>query len=307
MTSLNLPICAAVIGAQATRTTHPQVVNGFARLFSVLLDRTFTIKTPFILKTKTEILADLKASGHADLIEKSVSCTRTWTTTKLHNHCGTCSQCIDRRLAVLAAGCERFDDVDKYEVELLTGERKTTAERTMIERYIGKATEIADISDATRFFIQSSEACRVLCHMDGRPDDTARQVFELCKRHATKVCEVVDAEIERHASDLRGGGLPTTCLLRLICGTPRTQVDYVPTSDDLLVLGVLASARKTMNQTEIVGALKLKGTPISRRSLGPIVARQEQAGLIEYPQGKPKGAVITARGRNCFSLSAHTD
>ena len=32
--SLNLPLAAQVVGARATRTTHPQVLNGFERLFS---------------------------------------------------------------------------------------------------------------------------------------------------------------------------------------------------------------------------------------------------------------------------------
>jgi hypothetical protein len=32
--SLNLPVSAQAIGARATRTTHPRVLNGFAELFT---------------------------------------------------------------------------------------------------------------------------------------------------------------------------------------------------------------------------------------------------------------------------------
>src|ERR1043166_7267841 len=39
--SLNLPPSPQVIGARATRTTHPQVLNGFSRLFSFLAGKTF--------------------------------------------------------------------------------------------------------------------------------------------------------------------------------------------------------------------------------------------------------------------------
>jgi hypothetical protein len=36
ITSLNLPICEQVVGARASRTTHPQALNGFSKLFGLL-------------------------------------------------------------------------------------------------------------------------------------------------------------------------------------------------------------------------------------------------------------------------------
>ena len=47
--------------------------------------------------------------------------------TMLHPHCGQCSQCIDRRFAILAAGQEHEDPAEAYKVDLFLGERESRA------------------------------------------------------------------------------------------------------------------------------------------------------------------------------------
>jgi hypothetical protein len=121
--SFNLPISAQVVGARATRTTHPQVINGFAKIFSALAGKPFSVENPFLWKTKTEVINDIVKAGCADTIKFSTSCTYTWGMTKLHTHCGKCSQCIDRRFAILAAGAQEYDPAEAYGVDLLIGER----------------------------------------------------------------------------------------------------------------------------------------------------------------------------------------
>jgi hypothetical protein len=46
--SLNLPISEQAIGGRATRTTHPKVLSGFAKLFSYLIQQTFAVENPFL-------------------------------------------------------------------------------------------------------------------------------------------------------------------------------------------------------------------------------------------------------------------
>ena len=104
VTSLNLPICAQVIGARATRTTHPKVLRGLGSLFSLLFDCDFLVENPFLWKTKTDVISEIRQAGYGDLCRHTVSCMHTWEMTTLHTHCGRCSQCIDRRLSALAAG-----------------------------------------------------------------------------------------------------------------------------------------------------------------------------------------------------------
>ncbi|MEK7270552.1 MAG: 7-cyano-7-deazaguanine synthase [Planctomycetota bacterium] len=213
--SLNLPVSAQVVGSRATRTTHPQVINGFAAVLSAVADRKFNVENPFLWKTKTEILQHISQGGCEEMVKYSTSCTHTWEMTRLHTHCGICSQCIDRRFAVLAAGLEGHDPAEAYKVGLLLDPRADGEPRTMLASYVETASEIARMSPAD-FFSRYGEASRVLKHLNGSADTTALQLFELHQRHAKQVTKVVDDAIAKNASAIRNRTLPPTCLLRLV-------------------------------------------------------------------------------------------
>lgn len=219
--SLNLPIAPQVIGARATRTTHPQVINGFAKIFSILLERPFRVDNPFLWKTKTDVISGILQANCGEMIRHTVSCTRTWQRTRLKSHCGRCSQCIDRRFAIIAAGCANLDPEEMYSVDLFTGERQDSPhqpDKTMAESYVRMATEISKMNgNGVEFFNKYGEVSRVLRHLGnhGTTDQVAGKVYDLCKRHAGQVCRVVDDAIARHAADLRQGTLPESCLIAL--------------------------------------------------------------------------------------------
>lgn len=96
--SLNLPVCAQVVGGRATRTTHPKVMKGFQEIITLVAGEPFTIENPYIWKTKADVVKVITNSGCEDLIKHSMTCTHTWEMSNEHTHCGGCSQCIDRRL-----------------------------------------------------------------------------------------------------------------------------------------------------------------------------------------------------------------
>jgi 7-cyano-7-deazaguanine synthase in queuosine biosynthesis len=96
--SLNLPPVRQVVGARATRTTHPQALAGFRRIFNGVFNRDFDVTNPFMWLTKPEVIGRIVSNGCSDLIKHSRSCTRVRDMTTLHPHCGECSQCIDRDL-----------------------------------------------------------------------------------------------------------------------------------------------------------------------------------------------------------------
>ena len=54
--SLNLPVCAQVVGGRATRTTHPRVIQGFQEIISLVAGEPFTIENPYIWKTKAGVI-----------------------------------------------------------------------------------------------------------------------------------------------------------------------------------------------------------------------------------------------------------
>ena len=214
--SINLPISPQVVGGRATRTTHPQVLNGFSEIFSAIFQKPFAVENPFCWMTKAEVVKSIRDRGCGDLIKHTVSCTHVWEMTKLKTHCGTCSQCIDRRFGTLSAGCSDSEDPEEmYDVDLLRGERALGESRTMLESYVGMAKRVRSMSD-TAFFTEFGEVHRVTQHIQGmNVHDAATRILALHKRHATEVGEVITKGIQDHARDISDGKVPSTSLLIL--------------------------------------------------------------------------------------------
>jgi hypothetical protein len=138
-----------------------------------LLGKPIEIENPFIWNIKSDVVRSIVDRGCADLIKDTVSCTRTREMRKEHSHCGCCSQCIDRRFGVLAAGAAEYDPVEKYKVELLAGERDKGEDKTMAESYARTALELRDISEFA-FFSRFAGLTSRVC--DGFPSITADEI-----------------------------------------------------------------------------------------------------------------------------------
>ncbi|MFZ5452469.1 MAG: 7-cyano-7-deazaguanine synthase [Thermodesulfobacteriota bacterium] len=211
--SMNLPISEQLIGARATRTTHPRVLKGFTKLFSLIMDKPFKVENPLLWETRAEVVARIAEAGCPDLIEDSVSCSHV-RMNRCPNHCGKCSQCIGRRFAVLASGNAPYEPQEIYEVDLLTGAREKPEDKTMLESYARTATLVTKMNDI-EFFSNFGEASRVSSYLDGASDEIGARIFDLHKRHAEQVCRVIDNGIKSHVREIREGTLPESCLLIL--------------------------------------------------------------------------------------------
>lgn len=223
--SLNLPPAAQVVGARATRTTHPQVLAGFRRIFDAVFSQPFSVENPYAWMTKAEVVGRISAGGCGDLIRHSRSCTRVHDMTKLHPHCGRCSQCIDRRFGILAAGLAHEDPSDGYKVDLFAGERVAGPDREIALAFIRSATGIDRMTEVA-FFAQYGEISRVVRHYPDPADVVAQRIFDLHKRHASAVCRIFDEATRNHAAALRQGDLPVDCLLGLIVGRDALEGSY---------------------------------------------------------------------------------
>ncbi len=104
--SVNLPPSEQYQNARATRTTHPKLLNDLSRLLTLIEGKEFLVLNPFFDLTKTDTMIQLKNHGCLALLNSTVSCGRTFDKGIKHiqTHCGRCSQCIDRRFAIAAAG-----------------------------------------------------------------------------------------------------------------------------------------------------------------------------------------------------------
>jgi hypothetical protein len=215
--SLNLPFTSQVVGARATRTTHPQVLAGFRRILSNLLDRHFDVLNPYVWWTKTEVVAAIAKSGCGNLIRHTRSCTRVHAMTILHSHCGRCSQCIDRRFAVIASGQDAEDPAEAYDTDLFIGRREPGPDREMALAYIRAASTTHMMTDEA-FFSNYGETSRMVDFFPEPPAVVASKIFDLHQRHAAAVCGALESAIRLQAMNLLQGSLPEDCLLRLVVG-----------------------------------------------------------------------------------------
>lgn len=224
--SLNLPISEQVVGGRATRTTHPQVLNGFASLFRLLTDGPFEVENPFLWLTKGEVVDLIGDIGCSELIKHSVSCTHTRDMTRIFTHCGRCSQCISRRFGTLASKYADSDPAEMYKVDLLTGEREKDIDLTLIESFIRTAGDMKEMNE-NQLLERFGEMSRVLGHVSGLTvDQVAQHIVRLHQKHAREVISVVDAALSRHSMDVLERKLPLSCAI--ILGVPR-QYRSIPT------------------------------------------------------------------------------
>lgn len=235
--SLNLPLAGQVVGGRATRTTHPKVLAGFRGLFSRVIGRGFGVENPFLWKTKTEVVRLIGEAGLAGSIGYAGSCTHTWARPASKTHCGDCSQCIDRRFAVLAAGLAGHDPADGYNIDLLVGDRSKEVSRLLVAGYLETVRRIRSMNDPRQFLDRfAGEVGRVLPHIPGGADANARLVYDLLRRHAEQVWGAVEQGLVQHISLVTQRQLPPRCLLRQVIDsdalTPPTAPAVVAVVDN---------------------------------------------------------------------------
>lgn len=213
--SLNLPLSKDAMGARSTRTTHPRVIRGFERVFSAVLGEKVEIDTPLQWLTKTEVARKLKEYEFEGLLGKSSSCTRPYGWTKEKHHCGLCSQCIDRRFAVLAAGLAESDPASGYKVDLLLGDRSQDKEIAMAADYVRLAQKIR-ATPKERFASTFPEVFSAADHFPGLSSSEAiEKMYDLFKRHADAVFSVIQRGLQEHGEALLDEDHPSGSLLAM--------------------------------------------------------------------------------------------
>ncbi len=218
--SLNLPICAQVVGGKATRTTHPKTIRGFEDLLSRVSDRRFQVDNPFQWKTKSEVVELIAKAGCEELIAESISCTHTKDITNEQPHCGYCSQCIDRRFAVMAAGQEQHDPLMQYRMDVFTESRSrhdhVNEDKTLFANYLERANSAGTVSGPLQFLKRFPEVARALNHADGDPGVNLQRCFDMYRRHSDEVKRVIAKLFALHGKAIYERTLPVDAMLRIV-------------------------------------------------------------------------------------------
>jgi 7-cyano-7-deazaguanine synthase in queuosine biosynthesis len=215
--SANLPIAAQVIGTMASRTTHPQTLHSLAALFNAITPGDIALANPYGTLTKAEVAKRLDDHGGADLIRKSVSCSHVRQQTTLHPHCGSCSQCLDRRFGILAAGLAAHDPIEGYEIDVLTDPRPTDDARILALDWTRHALRLAEMSDMEFLAAFGNELARLVA---ARPDlssaEHARSIIAMHRTHGEGVKAALSAAISAHSAAIVAQSLDPTSLLRMV-------------------------------------------------------------------------------------------
>ncbi|HEY6557844.1 MAG TPA: 7-cyano-7-deazaguanine synthase [Polyangiaceae bacterium] len=109
---MNLPLSPAQVGSQDTKAMHPFTLNAVNALFAVVLERPVRVRVPFFFTTKGQLC---RAAGPAltSLAAVAMSCDEgEGHKTDAMEHCGICTSCVFRRVALSAAATGQ--DPTKY-------------------------------------------------------------------------------------------------------------------------------------------------------------------------------------------------
>lgn len=184
ITSMNLPKQMDLMNARASRTTHPKTLALLQRFYRCF-DANFQFHSPYKNFTKEEVVKVFKEYKVERFIQSSVSCSSTRKNNGLLLHCGWCSQCIDRRIAVFAAGlADEFD----FELTLNLGNIPLSPEE--VQRvYCTHLFASGGIGESKYdFFIRyPTELLDVIEHWGSPFEESLDQIYSLYQRYRDSV------------------------------------------------------------------------------------------------------------------------
>ncbi len=221
--ALNLPIAAQLQGARGTRTVHPRVLDGFARILALVADQAFVVDNPYQWMTRGDVATRIQDAGVRELLRHTRSCAAIRASTKMHPACGVCSQCIDRQFAVRARGLRDDDPEEMYAVRAFADPMEVDRDVQLALGYVGTAKVFAGLSGRAELVNRFGEI------LDASPelarqwsiteDEVLDRVVDLHRRQGQMVRGVMDSELAARSGPVFSGDIhPHSLLARCIEG-----------------------------------------------------------------------------------------
>ena len=223
--SVNLPFTDQVIGARASRSTHPKFLLLFRRLAHLVAEADVRVWNPLWNRTRAETFDLLRPLAGLDLLSLTHSCAHPRFRLKAQPHCGTCSQCIDRRFGTMGAGIEEYDPAEAYEVDIFTQPLLDGEPRIMVTSYFRRSLRMYDLTEE-QIFNEYPQLAECLDPLSKTVAEDGLELVRMHQRHAEGVISVMRSQIAGHADELAKGVLPVTCLVRLCAaGENKFEID----------------------------------------------------------------------------------
>ena len=235
ITTFNLPRLGQTVGTLATRSTHPRFIELFRQMVSEVFVKDFVLTMPFIWMTRAEVLEILTHRNCTDLIPLSASCNHS-RRPKVFPHCGTCSQCVDRRFAVTYLGLDALEgELDGYEKDIFTDELEEGEERMQAVSPVQFALDVRK-RDALSFYAKYVQVFDAVAAIPGDSDQNLTAMYELHRRYADETYGVMGKVQGRNWESKYNRELPDTCLLMLFdSSTPKPpEAQVIDRAKDLI-------------------------------------------------------------------------
>ena len=187
VTSINLRRSEEALNARTSRTTHPKAIRLFEEFFSIVNESPVRINTPYILQTKADIFAKIRSFGQGDLISSSVSCSGSRSKGGQGTHCGTCFQCVDRRLAAYASNSAELD-TGIYNKDIVCSPLNGNHKKVVTD-YIRQARHFYKWDFRSFYRETLIDLTNLIAYLPSfeEEDEAEMAVFELFQRHGHNV------------------------------------------------------------------------------------------------------------------------
>ena len=229
--SMNLPVAGEVVRSRASRTTHPLALHLLGELCTRIAGHTFAVDNPYLFKTKRDVVESLKTHRAEHLIGHTCSCAHMMFKPKAQQHCGSCSQCIDRRFAIVATDLQAQDPSTDYEIDVFSGPRKDGPEKSMAVDYTRHALELHQSSErelAAKFNMELGRAVRY----EPKRSEAVAGLLSMHKRHGQTIFAVLTQALKEQAEALLQGKVAKSSLLALALDGERITQEAPTTSVD---------------------------------------------------------------------------
>jgi hypothetical protein len=195
-----------------SRTTHPKTLTLYRDVLDTL-GVSVRIEAPFADHTKTDVIHELVDRAGEDLAHKAVSCSHPMFQRRVAPHCGTCSQCVDRRLAGIAAGWDDAVERQQHITDLFADPLDDGPPTMYPEQYLRFAVEAREMTPDG--MAQRADVWRAVEVVEDGSAELMR-IHRLIARHGEQVLGAYESVFVARASDFLSGRLPPKGLLRRI-------------------------------------------------------------------------------------------
>jgi len=277
VTSMNLRRREDLANARASRTTHPQAMEKLAALLSLIGEKDFTLRQPYIFNTKGDVIEKVRHYA-PELISSSVSCTRTFDAAGEATHCGRCFQCIDRRVAAYSVGAEEQDHRGLYTYDIIVDPIDEAEARTTALDYIRQAISFSHASldkFADEYLADLAQVLDYLPHeLSGSDNDKVSRLWALFREHGNNVKKAL-ANMRSLHDDIYEQ-IDHRCLLGMISSRDYLRPEPVRLADT--IAGIITYAIG-----EMFAHTKPKDEPDLNAKLGALMRTHEKKIRSEHP------------------------